>query len=64
MILIDKKMDGKKQRELGGLLRMKFHDYCSDQPFDIIIKYEKDFEKEKDTLNTISSIVYQCGVEI
>lgn len=64
LVILKEDISIEEKRELMIKVSMMLHKEIRLTPFDIIVKSLKDFEKERDVVNTISRVAFLEGVEI
>jgi len=63
-IILNDEISQKEKRQLTTQVLRALHKEMKFTPFDVIIKSRKDFEEEKDIVNTISNEVSLEGIEL
>jgi len=64
LIIVKEDINIKEKRELRTKISVALHDAIRFVPFDVIVKSLKNYEQDKEVVNTISRIATLEGVEL
>jgi len=64
LVILKDELSIKEKRKLAIEILKALHSEFKFMPFDVIIKSRKDFDEEKDIVNTISNEVFLEGIKL